>query len=116
LPKGAAEAFERALFEAADRFGWEVYAYVKMSNHFHICMETPEPNLSLGMNWLLGTWVVRNNQKIESMMLLLAAESNPLSMVSTFFRPPNRPIRITMIPVLAKHIGQKSCVSSMDTK
>jgi len=62
LAKGAAEAFERTLFEAAERFGWVVYAYVIMSNHFHICLETPEPNLSLGMKWLQGTWSMRNNR------------------------------------------------------
>jgi len=62
LAKGAAEAFEHTLFEAAERFGWVIYAYVIMSNHFHICLETPEPNLSLGMKWLQGTWSMRNNR------------------------------------------------------
>jgi hypothetical protein len=33
-----------------------------MSNHFHLAVETPEPNLSLGMKWLQGTWVMRNNR------------------------------------------------------
>jgi REP element-mobilizing transposase RayT len=32
--RGAAEAFERALGEAALRFGWRVHAYVVMSNLF----------------------------------------------------------------------------------
>ena len=26
-----------------------------MSNHFHLVLETPEPNLSDGMQWLQGT-------------------------------------------------------------
>jgi REP element-mobilizing transposase RayT len=47
--KGAAEAFERTLAEAAERFGWLVHAYVVMSNHFHLALELTEPNLSEGM-------------------------------------------------------------------
>jgi REP element-mobilizing transposase RayT len=60
--QGAAEAFERTLAEAAERFGWRVAAYVVMRNHFHIAVETPEPNLSVGMKWLQGTWARRFNR------------------------------------------------------
>jgi REP element-mobilizing transposase RayT len=59
--KGAAEAFERTLGEAAGRFGWTVHAYVVMSTHFHLAVELNEPNLSLGMKWLQGTWIRRYN-------------------------------------------------------
>jgi REP element-mobilizing transposase RayT len=58
---GAAEAFVRTLEEAAVRFGWEVHAYVVMSNHFHLALALTEPNLSHGMKWLQGTWVRRHN-------------------------------------------------------
>jgi REP element-mobilizing transposase RayT len=60
--KGAAEAFERCLGETATRFGWKVHAYVVMRNHFHLAVETPEPNLSEGMRWLQGTWAMRFNR------------------------------------------------------
>jgi REP element-mobilizing transposase RayT len=60
--KGAAEAFQRCLFEAAERFGWRLHAFVIMRNHFHLAVETPEPNLSEGMRWLQGTWAVRFNR------------------------------------------------------
>ena len=59
--KGAAEAFERTLDEAARRFGWAVHAYVVMSNHYHLAVEIGEPNLSAGMQWLQSTWVRRYN-------------------------------------------------------
>lgn len=59
--KGAAEAFERVLGEAAQRFGWRVHAYVVMRNHFHLALELTEANLSEGMKWLQGTWVRRAN-------------------------------------------------------
>ena len=34
-----------------------------MRNHFHLAVQTPEPNLSLGMKWLQGTWAVRFNRR-----------------------------------------------------
>ena len=46
--KGAAEAFEHCLGETCGRFGWVVHAYVVMRNHFHLAVETPEPNLAQG--------------------------------------------------------------------
>jgi len=60
--EGAAAAFERVLFEACERFGWRLHAYVVMRNHFHLALETPDPNLSMGMKWLQGTWVSRYNR------------------------------------------------------
>lgn len=60
--RGAAEAFVCCLGEAAERFGWRVHAFVVMRNHFHLAVETPEPNLSAGMRWLQGTWAVRFNR------------------------------------------------------
>ncbi len=33
-----------------------------MRNHFHLALETPEPNLSVGMKWLQGTWARRFNR------------------------------------------------------
>ena len=61
-PQGAAEAFERVLFEACPRFGWRLHAFVIMRNHFHLAVETPKPNLSDGMKWLQGTWAARFNR------------------------------------------------------
>ena len=49
---GASDAFERTLAEAAERFGWEIHAYVVMRNHFHLAVRLGEPNLSDGMQWL----------------------------------------------------------------
>ena len=38
------------------RFGWRVHAWVLVGNHFHFLLETPEPNLVAGMEWLLGVY------------------------------------------------------------
>ena len=39
--EGAAESFERCLFEAVERFGWRLDAYVIMRNHFHMTLGRP---------------------------------------------------------------------------
>ena len=38
------------LAEAQRRFRLRIFAYVLMSNHFHLFLRTPEPNLSAGMH------------------------------------------------------------------
>ncbi len=60
--EGAAQAFEGCLGETCAQFGWRLHAYVIMRNHFHLAVETPEPNLSAGMKWLQGTWANRFNR------------------------------------------------------
>ena len=59
---GAAAAFERSLAEACERFKWRVHAFIIMRNHFHLALETLEPNLSAGMKHLQGTWAMRYNR------------------------------------------------------
>ena len=54
-----AEAFTKALFEACDRCEWWLHAYVIMSNHFHLCLETPQANLVDGMHWLQSSFANR---------------------------------------------------------
>ena len=57
-----AAAFERTIFETAERCGWKLYAYVIMSNHYHLAIETPEPNVVEGMKWLQSTFAIRFNR------------------------------------------------------
>jgi putative transposase len=60
--RGAAESFQQCLFETCGAFTWRLHAFVIMRNHFHLAVETPEPNLSEGMKWLQGTWAMRFNR------------------------------------------------------
>lgn len=60
--RGAAKAFVACLFEACCAFAWRLHAFIVMRNHFHLAVETPEPNLSDGMKWLQGTWAIRFNR------------------------------------------------------
>jgi putative transposase len=62
VEEGTGESFERTLFETAERCGWKLYAYVIMSNHYHLAVETSEPNLVAGMRWLQSTFATRFNR------------------------------------------------------
>lgn len=59
---GVGAAFEKALGEVTQRCGWKLYAYVIMSNHYHLALQTPEPNLVAGMKWLQSTFATRFNR------------------------------------------------------
>jgi putative transposase len=59
---GAATAFARTLTQACERHGWRIHAYALMRNHYHLALETPEPNLALGMQWLQATFAARFNR------------------------------------------------------
>ena len=59
---GARQAFEACLFEACERSGWLLHAFVIMGNHFHLALETPEGNLGAGMQWLQTTFANRFNR------------------------------------------------------
>jgi putative transposase len=55
--------FLRTLGRACLKTGWQAHSYCLMTNHFHLVLETPQPNLALGMKWLLGTYTQRFNRK-----------------------------------------------------
>lgn len=53
--------FISTLAEACEKTEWQAHAYCLMSNHFHLVVETPAPNLVAGMKWLLGVYTRRYN-------------------------------------------------------
>jgi putative transposase len=55
--------FLRGLGEASERTGWKVHAWVLMGNHYHLVLETPEPNLVHGMKWLQNAYTRRFNTR-----------------------------------------------------
>ena len=55
-------AFLETLGEACERAGFIVHAYVLMTNHYHLLLETPGANLVSGMKWLQGTYTQRYNR------------------------------------------------------
>ena len=55
--------FCELLAETADRFRLVLHAYVLMDNHFHLILETLEPNLSQAMPWLNVSYSVWFNRR-----------------------------------------------------
>ncbi len=53
--------FVQTLGEACAMTGWRVHAWVLLSNHYHLMVETPEANLVAGMQWLQNTLTRRFN-------------------------------------------------------
>jgi REP element-mobilizing transposase RayT len=49
-----AQSFLKILSQTCERCGWRIHAWVLMGNHFHLLLETPEPNLVTGMKWLMS--------------------------------------------------------------
>jgi putative transposase len=62
LTNGDRVGFLDVLTEVVSRFGWICHAYCLMSNHYHLVIETPEPNLSKGMQLLNGVYTQRFNR------------------------------------------------------
>jgi len=57
------ERWLETLAQPCDKTQWQVHAYCLLSNHFHLVLETPQPNLVAGMKWLLGTYTSRFNRR-----------------------------------------------------
>lgn len=55
--------FLQLLGEVCERFGWRVYAWCLMSNHYHLVVQTPGANLSRGMRHLNGVYTQRFNRR-----------------------------------------------------
>jgi REP-associated tyrosine transposase len=50
------ERFLALLAKVVRKFGWRVHAYCLMGNHFHLVLDTPNANLSAGMQSLKGDY------------------------------------------------------------
>lgn len=59
---GARKSFLGCLDQCCASQGWKLHAWVLMGNHYHLCVETPEPNLVEGMKWLQSTFANRFNR------------------------------------------------------
>lgn len=55
--------FLEILAETTLRYNWLCHAYCLMDNHYHLLLETPDPNLSLGMRQLNGVYTQRFNRQ-----------------------------------------------------
>ena len=56
LDDGDRKALLANLAVTAETYRWRIHAWVLMTNHYHLLLETPEPNLSRGMHRLNGPY------------------------------------------------------------
>jgi REP element-mobilizing transposase RayT len=59
---------DRSLFlevirNTVTRYNWLCHGFCLMDNHYHLLLETPDPNLSLGMRHLNGVYTQHFNRK-----------------------------------------------------
>lgn len=58
-------AFLRTLGQVVKRFNWLCYAWCLMDNHYHLLIQTPDGNLSMGMRQLNGVFTQISNRRHE---------------------------------------------------
>jgi putative transposase len=51
------------LRRTVETYGWQLHAFVLMTNHEHLFVQTPEPNLSAGMQYLNGSYTSYFNRR-----------------------------------------------------
>ncbi len=102
--EGARSAFEACLLEASAKSNWVLHAFVVMTNHYHLAVETPDGNLGAGMQWLQATFANRFNRlRGERGHLfqgrykaLLVEEGGPLGQVCHYLHL--NPVRAGIVP------------------
>ena len=57
------ELFLNTLAHVVSRYRWICHAYCLMPNHYHLLVETPKANLSIGMRQLNGLYTQRFNRR-----------------------------------------------------
>ncbi|NQU22945.1 MAG: transposase [Candidatus Nealsonbacteria bacterium] len=66
IEDGDRRRLEEGLARTVVRYGWELLAFVFMTNHLHLLLRTPQPNLSAGMQYFLSgyaNWFARRHQR-----------------------------------------------------
>ena len=91
---GDRKLWSETLAEACEKTGWRIHAWVMMGNHYHLLLETPEPNLVVGMKWFQGTYTQRYNARHRlfghlyqgryKALVVDGAEGNYLAVLSTY--------------------------------
>jgi len=95
------EKFLEYLGKAAERFSIIVHAYCLMTTHYHFLIETPEPNLSLAMQWLNVSYATYYNKKRRrSGHLFQGRFKSILVDADEYYKPLSRYIHLN--PVRAK--------------
>jgi putative transposase len=58
-------SFLRLLRTAVEPFEWTFHAFCVMSTHYHLVLETSQPQLSRGLQWVNGAYAREFNRRHE---------------------------------------------------
>jgi REP element-mobilizing transposase RayT len=61
------EHFKELLGEVHERYRFVIHAWVQMDTHYHLLLQTPDANLSAGMQWFLLSYVNWFNTRQQRM-------------------------------------------------
>ena len=86
------ELFIAELGRVATKYGWEVWSWCLMTNHFHVVARTPEGALSAGMQELNGNHSRRTNHRhgrnghlVENRFFSVAVDSDAYAVTSNVY-------------------------------
>ena len=65
LDRDDCRTFLRLFAATTDSYGWSVYAFCLMGNHYHLVLEATREALSGGVQWLNGVYAQRFNERYE---------------------------------------------------
>ncbi|MBU4264226.1 MAG: transposase, partial [Proteobacteria bacterium] len=57
------QVFLKILGHVIEKYNWLCHAYCLLDNHYHLLVETPDPNLALGMRQLNGVYTQGVNRR-----------------------------------------------------
>ena len=57
------EKFLEYLKKVAERFSTIIHTYWLMDSHYHLLIQTPEPNLSVALQWINISYALHFNRK-----------------------------------------------------
>jgi REP element-mobilizing transposase RayT len=102
------ELYTRLLCHVTQRQGWRLMAYCLMPNHVHLMIETPEPNLGNGVQWLHGRYArAFNIRHARSGHLFEAPYKSPLITTGAgFVRTVRYIVRNPLAAQLCREVGE----------
>jgi len=74
--------FLATLAAAGAKTGWSLHAFCLLPDHFHLVLETPQPNLVPGMKWFLSTYTNRFNRRHHTRGHLFAGRYRAVPLAS----------------------------------
>jgi REP element-mobilizing transposase RayT len=98
------EKFLEYLEKAVKRFSIIIHTYCLMTNHYHLLIETTQPNLSLAIQWLNVSYAAYYNKKRQrSGHLFQGRFKSVLVEADEYFKPLSRYIHLN--PVRARMVA-----------